>query len=484
MGLIAVLVIGYVITGPLRHMVDTASRIADGDLTQRANVASRDEVGRLATAFNRMVERVHASQTELQQVNQSLEARVRERTETLQIEVEERKLAESVAKRAAIEAERANQAKTEFLARMSHELRTPMNAVLGFAQLLRRDQQLPERQRSRAEQIVQSGTHLLELINEILDLARIEAGQLSLSPENINLLPVVDEVLSIVRPLASERRIDLVNALNETDFTVYADRTRLRQVLLNLLSNGVKYNRLNGTVTLSVETIDDAKLRISVVDTGNGIPEHRQGDMFQPFNRLGMEDSAIEGTGIGLAVSKRLVEAMHGSIGFKSVAGEGSEFYIDLNLATKPDDPRWTRDRSVGANRIGGNLPAISVLYIEDNPTNMELIRDIFDEGVPNASLQCAEDGPTGIQMARQMRPDLVLLDIHMPDMDGFAVFAQLRQAPETKDTIIVALSADAMPRDIEKAMDAGFDHYLTKPLDVEELIRVIDRVTLRIAHR
>jgi PAS domain S-box-containing protein len=405
-----------------------------------------------------ITERRRAEQA-LQQLNAELEQRVVQRT------------AEIAAARD--EAERANRAKSEFLSRMSHELRTPLNAILGFGQLLAMDRSDPARA-AHVREILTAGRHLLELINEVLDLARIEAGHFSVSVEPVALGPLVDECMGLLRPQAEARGITLHGGAADVPWTVRADRTRLRQVLLNLIGNAIKYNRPQGRV--SVHAVADGDVvRLRVDDTGPGLDAAQRARLFVPFERLGVADPQIEGTGIGLALSKRLIELMGGAIGVDSRPGEGSSFWVELPRAVEPAvaiaAPSAAGEAVAAAPATS---PRIDVVCIEDNEANARLVEHICALR-PAVRLHTATTPAEGLALAHAHRPALVLLDIHLPGMDGFAVLERLRADPATRDVPVIAVSANAMPRDIERARAAGFDDYLTKPLQVTDVLQLLD---------
>ncbi|MDQ3929749.1 MAG: PAS domain-containing protein, partial [Chloroflexota bacterium] len=374
------------------------------------------------------------------------------------------------------EADRANRAKSEFLSRMSHELRTPLNAILGFTQLLEMDSTTDD-QRESVGHIMKAGHHLLNLINEILDISRIEEGRLQMSIEPVLVEEVVQEVVDLVRRQAQQRAIDLqVPAPSLSRHYVLADRQRLMQVLLNLLSNAVKYNREEGSISVSCDELGDGKLRINVTDTGLGLSQDQLSRLFTPFERLGAEQGAVEGTGLGLALSKRLVEAMQGSIVVASSVGQGSTFSIVLQCAENhvpplehlehlgPDLAEATRLRSVERQ----------VLYIEDNVSNLRLIERILDRHT-NIRLFSSMQGRLGLELAREQQPDLIILDLHLPDMKGDEVLRRLQAERETAHIPVVILSADATPGQVERLLAAGASAYLTKPLDVKQFIQVLE---------
>lgn len=369
----------------------------------------------------------------------------------------------------------ASRAKTEFLSSMSHELRTPMNSIIGFSQLLlsNRRQPLPERQAGQVEQILKSGQHLLTLINDILDLACIEAGRLAFSIEPVEIAAVIEESVATVSALAGERQIEIrLPPPAAGRPRVMADFTRSKQVLLNFLSNAIKYNRDSGRVELAWGPGDEGHLRIEVRDNGIGIPTERLGELFQPFNRIGAEHSVIEGAGVGLALTKQLVEKMSGRVGVVSTQGLGSCFWFELPLAT--DEPPSSEPAPPPAPLDSGNArPRLRVLYVEDNPANQRLMNDIFED-FDACTLRCAHEAALGIELARAEHPALILMDINLPGMDGYAALALLKADPTTRAIPVVALSANAMPADVERGLAAGFADYLTKPLDLGRLHAVL----------
>jgi PAS domain S-box-containing protein len=392
-------------------------------------------------------------------------------------DITEQRRAQTAIRKAQEEAERANRAKSEFLSRMSHDLRTPLNAVLGFAQLLTAET-LNDSQRECTQQILKGGRHLLDLINEVLDIARIESGRLSLSPEPVDVLEIVRHVVDLVSPLAAQRQISLVVEQQPAiDASVLADRQRLNQILLNLLSNAVKYNRAGGRVTLSFTQSSKQRTRIHVTDTGAGIPPEKLRLLFRPFERLGAETTGIEGTGLGLTLSRGLAEAMGGSLGVSSEVDRGSTFWVEL-LATDEAAARQDRASLTASLEPTRAIGPAAVLYIEDNASNVRLMHRLLGSR-PSVTLLHGADGQTGLQLARERRPDVILLDLHLPDMSGEEVLQQLWGDPSLRGTPVIVLSADATPSQMRRVLASGATAYLTKPLDLGAVLEVIDRSLL-----
>jgi CheY-like chemotaxis protein len=359
---------------------------------------------------------------------------------------------------------------------MSHELRTPLNAILGFAQLMESGSPLPTpSQKKSIDQILKAGWYLLDLINEILDLAQIESGKLSLSLEPTLLAEVMHECQAMIEPQAQKRGIQVTFPRFEVRHFVNADRTRVKQVLINLLSNAIKYNNVDGTVVVGCIANAPGRIRISVEDSGEGLSPDKVAQLFQPFNRLGQEASTEEGTGIGLVVAKRLVESMGGAIGVESTVGKGSLFWIELNLTEEPQ-PASGLAKSVAV--APAQAPAIAhlrtLLYVEDNPANLMLVEDLIARR-PDIRLLSARDGNRGIEIARASRPDVILMDINLPGISGIQALRILADGAATAHIPVIALSANAMPRDIEKGLEAGFFRYLTKPIKVHEFMSTLD---------
>jgi two-component system sensor histidine kinase/response regulator len=372
------------------------------------------------------------------------------------------------------ELEHANQSKSEFLARMSHELRTPLNSILGFSQVLNTDpdEPLTASQKESVRQILRAGWHLLALINEVLDLARIDTGKLQLSIENVGVEQLVREALTLVEPLAEKHNVRVVDTTPRGVRTiVLADRTRLKQVLLNLLSNGIKYNRAGGTVTIASSREGDQRIVVSITDTGPGIRAEDRDKLFTPFFRLS-EHEAVEGTGIGLAITKRLIELMGGHIGVESTPGKGTTFHFELPIGSDRHFESDEVDPSVILKRAEARV--VTVLHIEDNGANQALVARILSRR-PHVNLIHAPDGDKGLALVRERDPDLVVLDINLPTISGYDVLAELKGSPDTQHIPVVALTANAMPQDIKRGLEAGFSQYLTKPIDVKEFLRAVD---------
>lgn len=373
-------------------------------------------------------------------------------------------------------AEKANLAKSEFLSSMSHELRTPLSAILGFAQLMETSSPPPSVLQQRSiRQILKAGWYLLDLINEILDLALVESGKLSLSMEPLALENILQECQAMVETQASEHGIRISFPRVDVPLFIKADRTRVKQILINLLTNAIKYNRTDGSVEVSCSTSAAGRVQVCIKDSGFGLTQDQILQLFQPFNRLGQEIGIIEGTGIGLVMAKRLTEMMGGSIGVESVPGEGSSFWVDFNLS----DPPMIIDQ-ISVPIVLTEKQAVArqytLLYVEDNPANLMLIEDLMARRT-DIRLIIAVDGISGVEMALSQLPDVILMDINLPGINGIRVLEILATDPATARIPVVALSANAMRRDIEKGMQAGFYRYLTKPIKVMEFMDTLDEV-------
>lgn len=489
-----------VVSDPIQAISSIAHEVVEQqDYSRRAQKMSNDEVGALVDSFNNMLAVIEhhtqdleksnqdiarevaerrTAQHEIMRLNTDLEARVLDRTaqlEAINVELAHAKMA----------AEQASQAKSTFLSNMSHELRTPLNAILGFTQLLKVSPTdlSPEKLDTYTSYILKAGEHLLVLINEILDLAKIESGFLSLSMEPVSLSELFQGCELLVRPMAEKRHITLGFTLPDDSF-VMADRTRLKQVLLNLLSNAIKYNRDGGSVSVHVTENEAAHVRIVVRDTGIGLSQMQVDQLFQPFNRLGQEAGAEEGTGIGLVVTKRLVELMGGRIGVSSTPGNGSEFWIELQCHIgghaeiepgKREVKQVLQTATVQKKR--------TVLYVEDNPVNLKLIEAVIGFRA-DIGLITAADGRLGIELACAHLPDVILLDINLPGMNGDAVLKMLQRDVNTCNIPVIAVTANAMPKDVERGLTLGFFRYLTKPINVNELLQMLDEALALVERR
>ena len=399
-----------------------------------------------------------------------------------QIEAERQRLdmvlqcAHSDLQGAKAEAERANEAKSEFLSSMSHELRSPLNAILGFAQLLDSGKPPPtSSQKDCVDQIMQAGWYLLELINEILDLALIESGRLSLSSEHVALAELLADCQGMIDPQARKSGITAVFATPPNPLFVKADRTRAKQIFINLLSNAIKYNRVGGLVEVNCTEQPNQRIRVTVRDTGLGLTPDKLALLFQPFNRLGQESGIQEGTGIGLVVCKRLVELMGGEIGARSTVGVGSEFWVELNACSAPDTVAAEAPSAVALmTKAPAGLPQTTVLCVEDNPANLLLVERLLARR-PDIRMISAKDGRAGVELARSAQPDVILMDINLPGISGLTALRILSGDASTAHIPVMALSANAMPRDIQKGLEAGFFRYLTKPIRLEEFMQALD---------
>ena len=424
---------------------------ADGDL---AYIIHRVED---VTEFVRLQERG----TEQQQRNARMEAEILQRSKELQAANRQLRAADA--------------AKSEFLSRMSHELRTPLNAILGFGQLLQLDE-LSDQQHDSLDHILSGARHLLALINEVLDIAAIEAGGLQVSLEPVAVAEVAAEAVMLMRPLADQHGIVLVSPDQPCADHVLGDRQRLKQILLNLLSNAVKYNRVGGSVELACDRVAGGRLRITVADTGPGIPPDALDRLFVPFERLERDQGAVEGTGLGLPLSQRLAGAMGGTLALTTTVDHGSTFWVELPLTESLADRVELHEGRAALVHAQANpaWPALTVLCIEDNASNLELVEQVLNR-LPHVTLIPAMRPQLGLDLAAEHHPDLVLLDLHLPDMPGQEVLRRLRANPSTADVPVVVLSADARPSQIERMLDQGARAFLTKPLDVKELLTLLD---------
>jgi len=372
--------------------------------------------------------------------------------------------------------DRVDTANSEYLARMSHELRTPLNAILGFAQLLELEE-LGDEQNENLQFILSAARHLLRLINEVLDITEIEAGRLPLSLEPVPVAEVVAETVSLIRPLADQHQVLLVSPPQDTQVHVLGDRQRLKQILLNLLSNAVRYNRQGGRVELEYTPAGNGGLRVQVRDTGRGIGPEALGQLFVPFERPGGEQTGVEGAGLGLPLSRRLAEAMGGTLDLVSTPDQGSTFWVELPVAEGPVQ-RVERQQELAAPVAPEPEPepAMTVLYIEDNLSNLQLVERVLSRRA-GTRLISAMRPQLGLELAAEHDPDLILLDLHLPDMPGQEVLRRLQAEPRTAQVPVVVLSADARPKLIEQLLAEGVRAFLTKPLDVKELLELLQTV-------
>ena len=490
-----------IITQPILTISQIARNVVrDRNYSLRARITSDDEVGALVESFNGMLSEIQRqirendeftetlsreaeerriAQEQVQRLNEGLEARVRERTAQLQTSIEELGLAKEAA-------DSANHAKSAFLSNMSHELRTPLNAILGFGQLLGNDAlDIPApKKKEFIEQILKAGRHLLALISEILDLSQIESGKVTLSVEPVSLAETILECQVMLEPMTRQHGVRVVYPTT-SGFNVMADRTRVKQVLLNLLSNAIKYGYENEAVLVDCTVPFPGRVRISVRDSGRGLSEKQLDNLFQPFNRLGQEAGTKEGTGIGLVVTKRLVELMGGEIGVTSTVGVGSVFWIDLKAAS-PDSPVADADSKIArvpSPGLRNRTETPTILYVEDNPANLKLMEE-FIELRGEFRLISAASGHLGLALARAHQPQMIFLDLNLPDLSGDEILAILRKDPRLAQIPIVAVTARAMPSDVARGLSAGYFRYVTKPVDFEDLAEAIESVSEYLARR
>jgi signal transduction histidine kinase/ActR/RegA family two-component response regulator len=447
---------------------------ASGLVVLLVTVMSALIILRSGVALQRTDRKERDAAVALRRSYEELEERVDARTAELRAALEDVERARRDAEAARREAEGASKAKSEFLSSMSHELRTPLNAVIGFAQLLEmnRPGTLTAKQREYSTHIVSAGHHLLSLVNEVLDLAGIEAGRMKMSIERVVVADAFDAIRSTMQPLAAKNKVTLAIDAPAGIADIRADDLRLRQILINLVSNGIKYNHPGGKVTLSASPAAGGMVRLSVTDTGIGISPEDWPHLFEPFERLGAEVSGVEGTGIGLALSRKLAEAMGGAIGFASETGRGSTFWIDLPAESGRASYAAGAPAAdaASARALAGGY---SLLYIEDNAANLRLMEDLVAT-LDDVVMLAAPTPQLGLDLAVAHRPDVIVLDINLPGMSGYEVLARLKAMPETRDTPVLALTAAAFPQDVKKGLAAGFFAYIPKPLDVKAFLAAV----------
>ena len=455
LGTIFTLLISRKITTPLSQLTFAANEISKGNTDVAIDVTSKDEVGELSKAFKVMIEQINSSMEKIKATNFELE----------------------VARDNAI---KSNRFKSEFLSRMSHELRTPMNAILGFGQLLSMDSKknLTPSQKKQTKEILMAGQHLLELINEILDLSKIESGKLQILIEEVNLTDVIEETVDIISPLIQQNEIDLqINIDRSKNVIVLADRIRLKQVILNLLSNAIKYNHKKGWCVIACNESSPDRLQIQIKNSGDGIPKEKMDILFQPFERLGFESSEIEGTGIGLSITKNLIELMNSRISVESIPGQETCFTFDLPVG-KPKQRHVKTQPAVLKKKA---LPdatdeQFKILYVEDNQVNLELVKQILSSKYSNIEILSAPEARLGIEMAKFHLPNLILMDISLPGMSGIEALKSLKEMEATQKIPVVAVSANAMDSDVNLGMKEGFDAYITKPIQVDSFLNSIQK--------
>ncbi|MDH5601627.1 MAG: response regulator, partial [Gammaproteobacteria bacterium] len=417
------------------------------------------------------------SEEELRLLNETLELRVKERTLELEQSILllkeeniERKIAEN-------KAQKASAAKSDFLSRMSHELRTPMNAIMGFSQLLEADN-LNENQQSNVEQILLAGEHLLQLINELLDLTAVEAGKLDMLIDEVDLDDVIQESVSLIKPLIESNKIKIVDCISGKGTMLYADYTRLKQVLLNLLSNAIKYNSAGGTITLDCEVVDEERFRISITDTGEGLTKEEVDKLFSSFERLNSKVN-VEGAGIGLVIAKNLIELMGGSIGVSSKPGQGCTFWVELYLVKETSAAKEElaeNEKAVNNEIFNDSQQDKLILCVDDNFINLTLISDIL-EGTTGYDVVSIDNAVDALRIAEERQPDLILMDINMPVMTGFEALAELQNNQAISHIPVIAITGNATENDIAKGLSAGFKKYITKPFNMKMLVKAIDEV-------
>ena len=477
-GFLVSYLIGKRISRPIEKLSKEVSEFGKTGKYKQKDIKTTDkDILELINSFENMFKERTFYEAEISAYRDNLEKQVQERTRSLVQEIEEHKITERKLHQEKIISEKASNAKSDFLSRMSHELRTPLNAILGFSQLLELEEDATVREYT--SEILKAGNHLLSLVNDILDLSKIEAGKLVMSVEEVNWNTVIAESIALLREDIDEKNINISLKFDETRlFMVRVDRVRLKQICINLLSNAVKYNEQSGSVIIFFE-LHDNNIRMCIKDTGQGIQENKQEKLFTPFERLDIDQNVVDGVGVGLVITKALVERMQGEIGFKSEFGIGSVFWVEFPLERIEEKSPEPVNRKILPDSKHEVLPfegIKKILYIEDNPSNLKVVENIF-KPYSNIELYTASKPSLGLDMLKHVIPDLILLDINLPEMDGYAVKKILENSDEYRDIKVVAVSANAMQHDVDRATKSGFVDYISKPIEVNDFISTVTRL-------